>query len=266
MSGHDLIFQKIMMMVGLDNLESLHRCEQVCSTWNTMIMRNIWESPSKRNIIKMRIKKNWAPGIFPSEEEISHAKWLETRGLLDTAVLENLSSEVRRKINRYAGNKLPEITCAASLAHYGLLGSVRRMKLWHDLTSVPTEHLVTLASSVTGHVGIYWNVHGCDLITILDSVKSKGLDISCHRLGREETQALVRAMESRVRELVLYGKVTLDIRSLMEYSGRGKCRRMECHYDTAARYSDKLATWARSRNWTVTRSKKVLLIEKGGGL
>ena len=36
MSGHDLIFQKIMMMVGLENLESLHRCEQVCIAWNAM--------------------------------------------------------------------------------------------------------------------------------------------------------------------------------------------------------------------------------------
>ena len=76
MSGHDLIFQKIMMMVGLDNLESLHRCEQVCTIWNDMIMRNIWESPSKRYIIKMKIKIKWGPGIFPSEEDIFHAKWL----------------------------------------------------------------------------------------------------------------------------------------------------------------------------------------------
>ena len=163
-------------------------------------------------------------------------------------MFETLARRVKKKIFL---PKLPEIICTASLAHHGLLGSVKRMKLWHDLTSVPTEHLANLASRVTGHVGIYWNVHGCDLVNILDSVKSKGLDISCQRLGREETQALVRAMESCVRELVLYGKVTLDIRSLMEYSGQGKCRRIECHYDTAARYSDELGTWATSRHWTV---------------
>ena len=76
MLGQDLIFQKIMMMVGLDNLKSLHRCEQVSTAWNAMIMQNIWESPSKRNIIKMKIKIKWGPGIFPSEEDIFHAKWL----------------------------------------------------------------------------------------------------------------------------------------------------------------------------------------------
>ena len=76
MLGHDPIFQKIMMMVGLNSLESLHRCRQVCTAWNSMIMQNIWESPKKRGIIKMRIERNWGPEVLPSEEDISHAKWL----------------------------------------------------------------------------------------------------------------------------------------------------------------------------------------------
>ena len=85
MLGQDLIFQKIMMMVAsLDNLETLDRCEQVCTAWNSMIMQNIWESTSKRNIIKMRIEQNWAPGMLPSEEDISHAKGL---GNNNTALL-----------------------------------------------------------------------------------------------------------------------------------------------------------------------------------
>ena len=39
-----------------------------------------------------------------------------------------------------------------------------------DLTSVPAEHLVSLASSAKGGVVIK-NVSGCDLVTILDNVK-----------------------------------------------------------------------------------------------
>ena len=96
MLGHDLIFQKIMMMVGLDSLESLHRCEQVCTTWNDMIMQNIWESSSKRNIMKMRIekkmrikKKNWAEK-FPSNEDISHAKWLGKTIIQGCCIIENI--------------------------------------------------------------------------------------------------------------------------------------------------------------------------------
>ena len=74
----ELIFSDIMMMVGLESLESLHRCRQVCKTWNEMILRDIWESQTKKKIIKKRIEKNWgwAPGTLPSDEEISHAKWL----------------------------------------------------------------------------------------------------------------------------------------------------------------------------------------------
>ena len=73
----DLIFSDIMMMVGLESLESLHRCRQVCSQWNEMILkRDIWK------IMKERIEKNWDPknwrrrGMFPTDKEISHAKWL----------------------------------------------------------------------------------------------------------------------------------------------------------------------------------------------
>ena len=72
----DLIFSDIMLMVGLKSLESLHRCRQVCKSWNEMILNDIWESQSKKKVIKERIDKNWGPGMFPSDEDIAHAKWL----------------------------------------------------------------------------------------------------------------------------------------------------------------------------------------------
>ena len=71
-------------------------------------------------------------------------------------------------------------------------------------------------------------------------------------LGSKETQALVQAMESHVTWVMLFAGVTLDIRDLMEYSGQGKCRSVECHRDTADRYREQLRTWATSRNWEVT--------------
>ena len=121
-----------------------------------------------------------------------------------------------------------------------------------DLTSVPTEHLTSLASSVTKSVNI-WKVSGCDLATILDSVKSKVLSIIGLGLGSEATQGLVRSMESGVEEVRLFGGVTLDIRVLIEYNGQGKCSEVMCYSDTAPRYKEQLRTWARSRNWSVTR-------------
>ena len=70
------LFSDIMMMIGLESLESLHRCRQVCSKWNEMILRDIWESKSKKKVMKERIERSWGPDKFPTDEEISHAKWL----------------------------------------------------------------------------------------------------------------------------------------------------------------------------------------------
>ena len=74
----ELVFSDIMLMVGLESLESLHRCRQVCKTWNEMILRDIWESQSKKKIMKERVDKIWVwgPSKFPSDEDISHARWL----------------------------------------------------------------------------------------------------------------------------------------------------------------------------------------------
>jgi len=133
-----------------------------------------------------------------------------------------------------------------------------------DLTSVPAEHLASLVSCVTGGVLIE-NVSGCDLVNILDSVNCECLSISYQSLDSEETQALVRAMESRVEELELEEGhwMTLEIRDLMDYSGQGKCRKVLCDRDTACRYREQLRTWATSRNWRVTRDKEYcFLIEK----
>ena len=143
------------------------------------------------------------------------------------------------------------ITCAASLAHHELLGSVKEMVLDDiDLTSVPAEHLVSLASSVTDSVNIR-NVSGCGLVTILDSVKIQVLRFINQSLGSEETRALVRAMEAGVKVVRMGAEVTLDIGVLMEYSGQGKCWNVVCYGDTAARYRDNLRRWATSRNWAV---------------
>ena len=71
-----LILSDVMMMVGLESLESLHRCRQVCKTWNEMILRDIWENPSKKRIMKERIERSWGRKMLPSDEEIAQAKWL----------------------------------------------------------------------------------------------------------------------------------------------------------------------------------------------
>ena len=72
----DLVFNDLMIMVGLQSLESLHRCRQVCKTWNDKIMSNIWENQIRIKVLKVQIEKNWGPDRLPSDEDISHAQWL----------------------------------------------------------------------------------------------------------------------------------------------------------------------------------------------
>ena len=86
----EMIFSDIMMMVGIESLESLHRCRQVCQTWNEKILINIWESKSKKKIMKERFERSWGPGMFPSDEEISHAKWLGECCLLLTKFIRKI--------------------------------------------------------------------------------------------------------------------------------------------------------------------------------
>ena len=163
-----------------------------------------------------------------------------------------MAYKVSRELDN--SNNLCVITCAATLAHLGLLESKREMGLGKfDLTSVPEKQLASLVSNVTEHFSIL-NVSGCDLVSLLESVKSKMLSVKKQSLGSEETQALVRTMESHVERVCLYEEVTLDISSLMGYSGQGKCRRVDCYWDTAPRYSNELRTWASSKNWTLTKN------------
>ena len=72
----EVIFIEIMTMVGLESLTRLHNCRQVCKSWNNLILHDIWGSGHKRMILRERLQRNWGPGRFPSEEEISLAKML----------------------------------------------------------------------------------------------------------------------------------------------------------------------------------------------
>ena len=148
---------------------------------------------------------------------------------------------------------LTEIVTAASLAHHGLLDSVMYMELYDvDLASVPSEHLASLASCVTGKV-IIIKVENCDMITILDNVKTALLGVCAQPLSTEETQALVRAMESRVERVILgyKGELSLDIEALTQYSGQGKCSLLSLvpNADKDTKYRKDLMRWMFKVHW-----------------
>lgn len=275
-----------MMMIGLESLESLHRCRQVCKTWNEMILRDIWESQSKKKILKKRIEENWGPGMLPSDEEIAHSKWLgdgcllfkfiasvilslilEARAILDTDKIERLSERVKNVFKDEYFNiekNMEKFICGASLAHHGLLDSLEIFELRGvDLSPFPTQHLASLVSCVTSKLHIE-NIRGCDLVSLLTSLKCKQLGIWRQSLGREETRALVQAMESGVEEVFLFTGVTLDIEALVEYeySRQGVCRCVGIVGvdDTKDRDREELRKWASRKNWRVGSDDVGILI------
>ena len=148
-----------------------------------------------------------------------------------------------------------ELMCFASLAHHGLLGSIDKLELHDvDLSPVPAKHLASLASCVTSEVNIQYACY-FDRVSLLTSLKCETLFIGgSERLGREETQALVQAMESGVETVQLGGPVTLDVVALDEYRGQGVCQKVDLIGRTVVRYKEDLSKWARSRDW---REKKV---------
>ena len=147
---------------------------------------------------------------------------------------------------------LPEITTAARLAHLGEFGSVKELRLNDgNLTSIPAEHLASLVSCVTSRVYIS-DIRNNDLISILNHLKCEYLNINNQRLGRYETQALVRAMQASVRTVSLGKQVILDIEALTQYGGQGQCLKVLLDYArTADRYGEEIRSWAKSVNWAV---------------
>ena len=192
--------------------------------------------------------------------------FLETRGLLDTKLIEFLAARYKSVLEEFSiAYTLPaidlapswhDITYSAMLAHYGMLKNLNGFTLRNagDLNSVPTKHLSSLVSIVTMGIDIHSNVGNVSrksLVTIFDSAKCN-LSIRSQNLGREETEALVRAIETRVERVRLgYPDVTIDISTLTSYDG------------FLDRYRGKVRTLAKSRKWKVIkRSDNVLIIYK----
>ena len=269
----DVPFNVLMMLHSTTQLRIL---TQVSSSLKKRITVNILESHEKKKILRDRTKRTIAvgPEFFPSNEDITNAMWLSkiklmslifnvniflffsgNIGILDTEVIMNLVIRVRNEARGRRSSRNPPnlecLICAAFLAHHIQFITSFINLTYVDLSTVPTEHIVSLASSVTRELLIE-NVTGCDLVTLLDSVNSERLHIKRQRLGREETQALVQAMESRVEKVRLFD-VELDMETLTKYSGQGLCKVLD--YVTWEMATDpiidveKLRTWSEEKTW-----------------
>ena len=74
----------------------------------------------------------------------------------------------------------------------------------------------------------------------------------------------MRAMESSVEFVILGSDVVLDIRTLSEYNGQGKCRQLQAggkyYGKRAVRYRKELTSWARSRDWEMIINEFTILV------
>ena len=181
-------------------------------------------------------------------------------GILDQGKIQHLASWILGEFEYETGDPsyiagghevyVDFIICASSLAYRGWIKDVENIWLGEiDLDKVPSQHLISLFSSVKRTVNIDIEVTGWDLVTILDSLQCQEIRLGCKKLAREETQALVRAMESRVEKVFLYNEIELDMEALSEYSGQGRCRVLECKGVREVTSCSQLITWAYKREW-----------------
>ena len=162
---------------------------------------------------------------------------------------------------------LPMVRLAAQLAWEGHLPSVEKMELKNkNLSDIPNDKMGKLASIVTNSVSIN-NITPASLDIMLDNVTCSRFELYNMRLTEPQTRALVTALTERLKAVVLYG-VTLDIQTLCQYNGRGRCRELVVRNgDPWRRFKEKLQWWAAEVGWAVTwdgpdlrtKRKKILL-------
>ena len=163
------------------------------------------------------------------------------------------------------GPSIDRITIAAFLANNGLLGEVTGLSLENvDLASVPKDQLISLVACVSGCLK-FINVCNIDILSILDHINCKEMYFGKQNLCIEETKRIVRVMETKIEKLVLggcEGAVSMDIMTLTQYSGRGRCAEVTCWYDATDKYKKKILRWAKKINWDIIEIDEYLRIRR----
>ena len=143
---------------------------------------------------------------------------------------------------------------AAQLAWEGHLPSVKEMTLMDiDLSDIRQDHICKLTSIVTNRVWIY-NITPASLDIILESVRCSKLILWNMRLSEPQTQALVTALTERLEDVMLTEDSTLDIQTLFQYNGQGKCLKLmvQIEDDMMERYEERLQRWGAEIGWKVS--------------
>ena len=90
-----------------------------------------------------------------------------------------------------------------------------------------------------------------DLSPVLSSVQGWELYISNTSLSTADTQQLVAAMVTRVKEVWLDEGLTLDMAALAQYDGKGRCGTVRLAAAVSEEYGDQVKTWVENLGWQI---------------
>ena len=164
------------------------------------------------------------------------------------------------------------------------MDSVDFFTFCEDLASlIPREDLRLLMSMVEQEF-FFAEQHNSKMITLMDSFRRPDniktnlkLKLDYLNLNKEETMALVRIMTNQITVLTIDKKipcdphvshvcepyevdvedsnpVNVDIETLTQYDGKGKCKMVKIYADTADIYKQDILRWAQRINWIIDYS------------
>ena len=177
-------------------------------------------------------------------------KSLVQSGYLSPQIVADKASQVAEGLEYLGrGPSLSKLQSAAALATLGHIKQVERLDLYNlDTSSVPAEELSSLVKC-SDVVGIA-RVNG-GLAPVLSSVQCGRLHIHSTSLSTADTQQLVAAMVTRVKEVWLDEGLSLDMAALAQYDGKGRCGIVRLAAAVSAEYGDQVKTWAEHLGWQI---------------
>ena len=194
-----------------------------------------------------------------SSSELDTAADLVTTGHLSDDAMTALAARLQcswiaRRCTYFNQDNLAELRCAAALAATGHLTSVKYLIL-ENLELPSSEDISSLARTVQSMIDVT-KVTG-DIAPLVTSLHCVGLTLNNMGVDQAATSSLVQCMRHGVKRLYLglpmlgSDKVRLDIETLLEYDGRGRCEEVVCYFATLKTYGDQLSTWAARVDWAV---------------
>ena len=105
-----------------------------------------------------------------------------------------------------------------------------------------------------------------DIGHFMNQIYCTGLSMSNMELDRAYTKSLVQCLQNNIFSLELgrNGPVILDIDTLLEYSGKGKCSQMTFFFskEFCETYIVKLRNWTKGVNWAVEKESYSIVFKR----